>query len=246
MHYARRAPSVYANWWALPLPMLGVSVVLRLRNGLQYFVRAGTTDLAVVNETSLADHYLPAGFASLPEQAVILDVGANIGDFAMKMARAYPRGRIVAVEPVADHCRMIEVQKLLNRADNVTTVRMALGGENGVVDIHVDGGHSSALWGSGPAEVVPQATLGRLMEDLEIDTVSLLKMDCEGAEWDIIPAAEDVLHRVERIAMEFHCAGAWTPERLATWLRERGFDVHHTSGSWNGLLWAIRPQTQSR
>lgn len=37
-----------------------------------------------------------------------------------------------------------------------------------------------------------------------------------------------------------HRANGWTPERLAVWLRDRGFKVQHTSGSWNGLLWAER------
>ena len=78
------------------------------------------------------------------------------------------------------------------------------------------------------------------MEESNIDRLELLKLDCEGAEWSILPAAESVLPRIQRIAMEFHCAQDWTPERLATWLRERGYEVRHTSGSWNGLLWAFR------
>ena len=43
-------------------------------------------------------------------------------------------------------------------------------------------------------------------------------MDCEGAEWDILPAAEAVLPRVRQIAMEFHSAGgldAGQPRRVA-------------------------------
>jgi FkbM family methyltransferase len=241
VRYLFRSPFVYKNWWAVPLPKLGVGVVLRLRNGLSYLVRAGTTDLAVVNETWLADPYTAPEFGDLPDDAVVLDVGANIGDFTMKMARACPRGRVVAVEPVGEHSRMIEVQKLLNRADNVTNLAVALGGAEGEVDIHVEGESSSAAWGSGPVERVRQTTLRRLLDELNIDTVSLLKMDCEGAEWDILPAADDVLHRVQRIAMEFHCSGEWTGEKLAAWLRDRGFEVRHTSGAWTGLLWAFRP-----
>src|SRR5947209_6149941 len=79
--YAARARSVYKNWWALPLPKLGVSVVLELRNGLRYLVRAATTDLAVVNETSLLNSYFGTGYGNLPEDADVMDVGANIGDF---------------------------------------------------------------------------------------------------------------------------------------------------------------------
>ena len=58
-------------------------------------------------------------------------------------------------------------------------------------------------------------TLERLMEDYSIDTLDLLKLDCEGAEWDILPAAERVLPRVRQICMEFHCERGWTAAKLA-------------------------------
>jgi hypothetical protein len=67
-----------------------------------------------------------------------------------------------------------------------------------------------------------------------------LKLDCEGAEWDILPAAERVLPRIRQISMEFHCERGWTALKLADWLRARGFMVSHTAGPWNGLLWATR------
>jgi hypothetical protein len=49
-----------------------------------------------------------------------------------------------------------------------------------------------------------------------------------------------VLPRIQRIVMEFHCEQGWTPEKLASWFRERGYEVQHTPGPWNGLLWASR------
>lgn len=241
LYYLTRAPFVYRNWWAIPLPKFGVSVVLQLRDGLQYLVRAGTTDLSVVNEISLANPYFEGGFGDLPEDADVIDVGANIGDFTMKAARACPRGRVFAVEPIAENVRMIEVQKLLNRAANVTALRLALSGEEGEIDIHIGGSGSSAFWGDGAVEKVPTTTLPRLMAEWKIDQLALLKLDCEGAEWTILPAAEEVLPRIRRIAMEYHCAQGWTAEKLAAWLRERGYEVRHTSGSWNGMLWASRP-----
>ena len=78
------------------------------------------------------------------------------------------------------------------------------------------------------------------MSEHHLDTVDLLKLDCEGAEWDILPAGAGVLPRVQQIAMEFHGERGWTAERLAEWLRERGYVVTHTGGEWNGVLWATR------
>jgi len=239
--YLFSAPFVYRNWWAMFLPKLGVSVVLELRSGLRYLVRAGKTDLTVVNEAAMVDPYFGSGYITVPEDGVAFDVGANIGDVTMKLAQLCPRGRVIAVEPVSEHARMIAVQMLLNGVKNVTCIEAALGDREGQIEIHVAGGQSSGYWGEGKTETARLTTLPQLMRELGIVRIDLLKLDCEGAEWDILPAAEEVLPQIRQICMEFHCARNWTPEKLASWLRERGYEVRHTAGPWNGLLWAIRP-----
>ena len=97
--YLALAPFVYRNWWALPLPKLGVGVVLELRSGLKYLVRSGEADLGTVNEAAILNPYLGSGHLTLPKDAVVIDVGANIGDFTMQVAHLCPNGRVIAVEP---------------------------------------------------------------------------------------------------------------------------------------------------
>ncbi len=245
--YLLSAHSIYKNWWAMFLPKLGVSVVLQLQNGSRYLVRSGSTDLAVVNEAAILNPYLGSGHFKLSEDAVVIDVGANIGDFTVQVARMCSRGRVIAVEPVSECARMLAVQLLLNQIENVTCIQAALGSQDDEVEIHVDGTMSSAYWGKGKAEKVRRTTLPHLMQKLKIDRVNLLKLDCEGAEWDILPASEDVLPRIDQICLEFHCAGDWTVGKLASWLRARGYEVRHTAEAWNGMLWAWRtsPETGS-
>ncbi len=238
--YVLAAPSTYRNWWVLPLPKLGISVVLELRNGLQYLVRAGHTDLAVVNEATILNPYLTTEYIRISEESTIVDVGANIGDFTVQVAKRCPRGRVIAVEPLHDHVRMIGIQAQLNGLENIVCVQAALGGTEGQIEIHVGGGQSSAYWGGASIQNARLTTLSQVMQETGIEEISLLKLDCEGAEWEILPAAEKVLPRIRQICMEFHCVPGWTPERLAEWLRDREYKVWHTTGSWNGLLWAVR------
>ena len=242
LRYLLAAPVAYRNWWALVLPKLGVSVVLELRNGLRYLVRPRKTDLAVVNEAAILNPYLGPGYVTLPADAIVVDIGANIGDFTIQSARLCPQGRVIAVDPVREHVRMIAVQMLLNGVENVTCVHAALGNREGEMDIDTDGSQPSARCGGRKTtQSVRLTTLSRLMRDVGIDRIALLKLDCEGGEWDILPAAAAVLPQIQQICMEFHCEQGWTPERLASWLRERGYQVWHTPGPWNGLLWAVRP-----
>jgi hypothetical protein len=201
LRYVLNAPRVYQNWWAMPLPKIGMDIVLRLRDGTRYHVRGGTLDLSVVNEQAFSNPYLGSGFVTLNTDAVVIDVGANIGDFAIMAARKCPAGRVVAVEPLRSAGRIIEAQARL-------------------INLHVVG--------------VPSL----FAADVPFRSDSTL--DCEGAEWDILPAAESVLPQVRQIAMQFHCERGWTAEKLADWLRSRGFVVRHTGGTWSGLLWARR------
>ena len=239
VRYLIAAPFTYRNWWAMPLAKLGKSVVLELRDGTRYLVRAGTTDLAAVNEAAILNPYLRCPQIVLTENATVIDIGAYIGDFSMQVARACPRGRILAVEPLSAHIRMIETQMALNHVSHVEPVRVAVGGINRRAGL-TDDGMASRVTERDDVEAVDVVTLESLMDQYGIGSVDLLKLDCEGAEWDILPAAERVLPRVAQICMEFHCERGWTAVKLADWLRSRGFVVSHTAGPWNGLLWATR------
>ncbi len=238
LRYALNAPRVYENWWAMPLPKLGFDTVLRLRDGSRYHVRGGTLDLSVVNEQAFSNPYLGSGYVTLNADSVVIDVGANIGDFAIMAARRCPAGRVIAVEPLRSAGRMIEAQARLNSLSNVTWVHAVLFDRNGTSAANrLNSQYDTA---EGAAEQVASCTLPQLMIDLRLDRIDLLKLDCEGAEWDILPSAEAVLPRVRQIAMEFHCERDWTVEKLANWLRSRGFAVQHTEGPGMGLLWGRR------
>lgn len=58
--------------------------------------------------------------ASLPPDAVVVDIGANIGMFALRVALLHPRARVVAVEPVADVAAAIRLNAELYGTDIIT------------------------------------------------------------------------------------------------------------------------------
>jgi len=238
LRYVLNAPRVYQNWWAMPLPKLGIDVVLRLRDGSRYHVRGNTRDLSVVNEQAFSNPYLGSGFVTLNADSVVVDVGANIGDFVIMAARRCPAGRVVAIEPLRSAGQMIDAQARLNGVTNITWIHGVLSDRNGASAANRPGSDYDTA--DGAAEQVESHTLPQLMADLHLDCIDLLKIDCEGAEWDILPAAGVVLPRVRQIAMEFHCERGWTVEKLANWLTSHGFVVRHTEGPGIGLLWARR------
>jgi hypothetical protein len=76
-------------------------------------------------------------------------------------------------------------------------------------------------------EPVRILTLDELFEKFDIKSCGLLKLDCEGAEYEILLNASDTtLHRIRNIAAEYHLGlNDHTPEQLADFLNGKGFEV---------------------
>ncbi len=74
---------------------------------------------------------------------VVLDIGANIGVHTVTMARAAHRGRLFAFEPVPEMALQNDINRALNRLDNVTLVRCALGNENCELEMRVSIGDAN-------------------------------------------------------------------------------------------------------
>jgi FkbM family methyltransferase len=220
------------------LPKLGLDTVLELRDGSRYAVRGGTFDLSVINELAFTNPYLGANRVTIAADATVVDIGANIGDFTVQAARLCPQGRVIAVEPLRSCGARIATQVRLNGLSNVTWIQAAMSGTEGQAAALQKGG--LYLTDEDLAERPRILTLSGLMTEAGIARIDLLKLDCEGAEWDILPGADAVLPQVSQICMEYHREGDWTPERLADWLKTRGFRVYVQGEGWNGLLWATR------
>lgn len=160
----------------------------------------------------------------------MIDIGANIGCFTVSAARrAGPSGHVFAIEPEESTFRQLKRNVALNHLTNVTALRMAVGGSEGEIVLHAD---SNWLFSSIYAEVngrattqgsdqrVPVTMLTQLMAAHGIAHCHYLKLDCEGAEHDIVgtltPASAA---RIDGITMEVHKVpghdGQTLAERLA-------------------------------
>ena len=100
---------------------------------------------------------------------------------------------------------------------------------------------SASIFGqSGDKDVirVECESLAGIMESFSLDFIDILKLDCEGAEYDILYNTPDViLNKIGSIAMETHQGNSKGESRadLESFLAEKGFNTHRDSGA---LLWA--------
>lgn len=159
------------------------------------------------------------------EGDTVVDIGANVGAFA-NYAYYKGAGKIYCFEP-ADTAFECLVR---NKPLGAETIKAAVGKTTGIVKITLpsqdDTMSGSSFISNGVSNYAPSVTIDTLFEEKVFDKIDFLKIDCEGAELDVIDGISDEnLGKIKKIALEFH-ANYLTEEdsaRIMTRMVEAGF-----------------------
>ncbi|HXI08583.1 MAG: FkbM family methyltransferase [Bradyrhizobium sp.] len=126
--------------------------------------------------------------AHLRQGGVFVDVGANVGTYALALARDVGAGgKVIAIEPhPVTHARLA-FNHAASAYEQVKLVRAASGAEDGELLIETDGdnlGASHIVSGiaSGKAIRVPALRLVRILQEAGAGNIDALKIDVEGYE----------------------------------------------------------------
>lgn len=187
--------------------------------------------------------YSPPGF-EVRAGYVVVDIGANIGAFSIYAAKH--AAQVHAVEPTPENAAALRGNVDRAGLSNVTTHEVAIADQEGTVRLYLTGTNGSNLLFDHGIEgkyaeyvEVPSTTLRAFLDEQEIATVDLLKIDCEGAEGLLLPTAP--LDRVRRIALEYHDnVSPLDHTEIAELLKAAGFDVTVTNSTPFGYVYATR------
>jgi FkbM family methyltransferase len=174
---------------------------------------------------------------------VVLDVGANCGQFGGELRRSGYSGRIVSFEPLSAAHRELQERVVGDPAWTVAP-RMALGNQESEVLINVSAfmQASSLLQPSdnlvdmlpeaaaSTRETVPCRRLDNVVgEYLHPEDRALLKLDVQGFEKQVLEGAELLLPGISGIYIEVSVVPLYDGQALAPeildYLRRRGFEV---------------------
>lgn len=174
------------------------------------------------------------------ERPVILDCGANIGYTVLHYKRQFPGARITAFEPDPQFVPLLRRNLERNGAGDVQVVESAAWIADGHAKWVMEGTDGSRLLtrASARTTTVEVATVDLLrFLDREID---LLKVDIEGAEFEVVPHIAPRLGNVKNILVECHIADQSKYDALArvlTTLTAAGFKISLNSyGPWRDLI----------
>jgi FkbM family methyltransferase len=129
---------------------------------------------------------------------VVVDIGAHYGFYTLYASRLVgANGMILSFEPHPGNYKGLLTNLHLNSIKNVKTFNTALGDFDGKTRLYIrshSGGHS-ILVRSKDHITVDLAKLDTFIEMLNLERVSLIKIDAEGAELSILKGASRVIQR---------------------------------------------------
>lgn len=136
----------------------------------------------------------------------IVDLGSNIGGFALFMFENFPKAKVVSVEAAPDTYDILRRNQEINSERNWNVVQAAVWTKNGYVNLDRRGastGHRIAIDGI-DGESIPAKRLGDILAEAGIADIDLMKMDIEGAESAVVPLNEAIFERTKVLVIEIH------------------------------------------
>ena len=217
---------LFATYAGLRAFFPGEQFKIRGRIGLTITVYEPVDIITVFNVFCNPDYLV------LPTDSLIIDIGANIGAFTIYAAVHAPNAYIIAYEPVRyvfNHLvQQCNQEYLKNR---VELVQCAVGND-GQRQIFVG-------WNDAISSLVPKTSY-RWVEDVCVcsihsviqqairkrERISLMKIDCEGCEWEILTSlTKELAGKIDRICLEYHPIEGYDKQFLVSRLKSLGFSV---------------------
>ena len=205
---------IVKNWYLVFFVYFGIYkkefYFLHLKNGLKIKLRTRSTDLQAFTNVWILKEYKIEGFEII-ENDVIIDVGGHIGLFALYASLKCPNGKIISIEPHPQNFLLLKENMANSKLKEIVFINKAITNSNREIDLFIDSLDDSAhsIYGNGKNSMkIKSTTLENIMTENQISKCNMLKMDCEGAEFEIIESlSDDQLFKIEKLCFEYHLKG---------------------------------------
>ena len=164
----------------------------------------------IAHQSGWEGHVADALGATLRPGSTFVDVGANVGFHTFQAAALVgSSGRVIALEPSSENCRLLQLSQLDNRADNVVILPLALDRTSGVRYLTSHLGTNAGLIPDEREDLLAgrgTPIYATTLDDIAPPKVDVLKVDVEGAEFRVLEGGRKTLERDRPlIVMEFSC-----------------------------------------
>lgn len=187
----------------------------RVHHAIGDAVLVGGHAFSGLREIWVRDVYAKHGFLQIPDDAMVLDLGANMGNFSAMALASNPTARVIAVEPNARIGQKWVATMLINGfTDRAELCRAFVGDFTHIQlnDIKTNPAYADS----------PHLTEADFLAQYGIEHIDFLKCDIEGSEYFMIEPGSRILDITDRLAIEVHNSGG-DVKRFLDALAARGF-----------------------
>ena len=229
-----RSWKILKNWYLYPLVYFKLTkkdyVIFETRSGLKIKIRVNSTDLMALTHVWMIQEYSGDDFP-ISNDDVIIDVGAHIGLFALFASQFCKNGKIFCYEPIKENYKILIENIEMNQIQNIFPNNLAVTKKTSRVKIFLNddqSGHSMFIQNKNFVEV-DSKSLSDIFIDNGIKECDFLKLDCEGAEYEIIESlSADLFTKINKTVIEYHMVDTKPEllEQLINKLKQFSFSVH--------------------
>jgi FkbM family methyltransferase len=232
-YHFRRPLSVLYHYIRSTSPQEGF---VEFRSGMKIFMSGHRHDMITVVAV-----FCKMDYGKVDKGSVVLDIGANIGSFSLYAAHMGAKC-VYAFEPGAEAYACLVKNVRENGLDDVVVLfKLAVTGHSGdQVGISTTSSPYNKIQArvaDEHLELVGTISLDDILCQQSLERVDLVKMDCEGAEYVIVPAAQDeTFSKIGDIRMEYHRGSL---PSLISDLATQGFKVARVKKEHpeSGIIW---------
>jgi len=235
------------NWWLYLLNKSGLAkrdrLLFKTRGDIIVEVPRGL--LHTFKEIFMDECYMHGQTHMIPPCPVIIDIGANAGYFSLYAASRFSGAKLFAYEPMPPNFEQLMRNVNMNKNSKITAFQKAVADYSGETVMIFDNSeyfpttaqmliYESKLDNKNNRLTVQCVTIKDIFDENRLDVCDFLKMDCEGAEHEIIlNCPMEYLYRIKQFAIEVH--GDAKP--LIDYLSSKGFVTYETKKAL-GMLYA--------
>ena len=169
--------------------------------------RPGTSDLYVLREVLIDKVY---DVVEPSDPSWILDCGANVGYASLFFLSRFPNCKVLAIEPEPGNFDLLSAN-LKPYQDRATALRAGVWSHDATVRISENRYRDGAAWSTQIEEChseepqgISAISIETLISQFNIERISLLKMDIEGAEAVVFADCHTWLRQIDNIIIELH------------------------------------------
>ncbi len=225
-----------SNWWLHLAVKFGLTaadpLLFRSRRGVLIEVPRSLS--VEFREIFMSEVYTQGMKFTFRENPIVLDIGANVGFFSLYALARLHGARVFSYEPMPTNFRQLQQELIMNAGRPITCIQKAVTGQSGDITLHCDSTCEFTTIASiyeakgNNAETITVAGVSLLdvFRENSLEWCDLLKMDCEGAEFDILyNCPQEIMSSIGNIVMEVHRGpeGRHNIDSLEEYLRSMGF-----------------------